>query len=180
MRFVPDERLSNLQPFEGNPRTHSAASVQAVANSMKKFGWTNPILVQEGTGRVLAGHGRILAAQKNGIDTAPVVYLQLSDDEASAYTIVDNQSATLSDWDEERLVTMVRELSGEGFDLSVLGFEESFLQDLLGQAPDPPVPEEETVKQEFGVYVKCENEARQVALIERLENEGYACRALIS
>jgi DNA modification methylase len=104
--------------------------------SNEHYGWTNPILVQSKTHRVLAGHGRLLAAQQAGLKTVPVVFLDLSDEDAAAYTVADNQLATLSEWDMPKLKDVLADLSGENFDLSLTGFSEEDLARMLAWEPE--------------------------------------------
>ena len=153
MRFVKEAGIDGLIPYEKNSRIHSEKDIEAVRQSISQFGWTNPILVQEGTNRVIAGHGRLLAAKRAGLTHVPVVFLEMSDIEARAYTIADNQLATLSRWDEEVLAGELNDLAGDGFNLDVLGFEDGFLADLidgegstiLGDPESAPPPPEKPV-----------------------------------
>src|SRR5687768_8754004 len=85
--------LGELIPYARNPRTHSDAQVAQIAASIREFGWTNPVLV-DGSSGIIAGHGRVLAARKLGLDRVPVIELaQMSDAQKRAYVLADNQLA---------------------------------------------------------------------------------------
>jgi DNA modification methylase len=113
-----------LIPYAKNARTHSEAQVAEIAASMRAFGWTNPILV-DGDNGIIAGHGRLLAARKLGMDRVPVIELAgLSEAEKRAYVLADNKMALNAGWDEELLGLELADLGALGFDLSLTGFSE--------------------------------------------------------
>src|SRR5215207_8370243 len=113
--------LDSIKPYPGNPRVNDAA-VQAVANSIRAFGWRSAIVVDEHD-VILAGHTRYLAAQKPGLAEVPVhVAVGLFPDQARAYRIADNQTANLSTWDDDKLVAKLMGLQAAGVDLDQTGF----------------------------------------------------------
>ena len=114
--------VDELHPYPANPRRH-AEDVEKVKASIEHFGWTNPLLVQAGTNRIIAGHGRLEAAKRAGITEVPVIELDMNDLDATAYTIADNRLAELSSWDADVLGPLVCELEAEGFDLELTGFD---------------------------------------------------------
>jgi DNA modification methylase len=127
---VEMRKLSQIKPYENNPRVNDAA-VDAVAGSIKEFGFRVPIVVDE-EGVILAGHTRHKAAQKLGLEKVPVhVAVGLTPDQARAFRIADNQTAMLSHFDEARLVQELLELQGVAYDLSLTGFGEDELLRLL-------------------------------------------------
>jgi ParB-like chromosome segregation protein Spo0J len=131
--------LDRLRPYERNPRTHSSDQVARLAASLVEFGWTLPLLVS-GDGALVAGHGRLEAARRLGLDTVPVIRLDhLSDAQRRAYLIADNQLALDAGWDEERLTTELHALNGDGFDLDLLGFAEAELDRLMAPLDDDQV-----------------------------------------
>lgn len=148
MRFVKAARICSLKPMPKNPRAHTDLDLDALVRSIGKFGWTNPVLVQAKTNRIIAGAGRIEAAQRLGLKTVPAVYLDLDKTDATAYSIADNQLAALSDWDIPKLQDLLKELTAESFDISVIGFSDGELkkilnfelpsEDHLDVVPDPP------------------------------------------
>ncbi len=121
----------DLIPYINNSRTHSDHQVQQVASSIKEFGFTNPILIDEGDG-IIAGHGRLMAAQKLGLDEVPTITLEgLTEAQRKAYVIADNQLAMNAGWDFEALRIEVDRLSELDVDIDLLGFDDDFLNDLL-------------------------------------------------
>ena len=145
-----------LIPYAKNSRTHSEAQVAQIAGSIKEFGFNNPVLVDEDNG-IIAGHGRVMAAQKLGLQTVPCIRLaHLSDTQRKAYVIEDNRLALNAGWDDQMLTLELQELDGEDFDLSLLGFEADELNALLNPIKEtegltdedavPDVPEEPKTK----------------------------------
>lgn len=124
--------LEELIPYANNSRTHNDAQVAQIAASIKEFGFTNPILIDEDNG-VIAGHGRIMAARKLGdYDELPCIVLAgLSDAQKKAYVIADNQLALNAGWDEELLKIEIEELRDLDFDTNLLGFDDSFIEELF-------------------------------------------------
>jgi site-specific DNA-methyltransferase (adenine-specific) len=130
--------LDRLKPYERNARTHSAEQIAQIAASIVEFGFTNPILVDSGDG-IIAGHGRLQAARELGLSTVPVVVLDhLSDRQRRAYVLADNQLALNAGWDLELLRTELQDLVADDFDLSVIGFSDEELEDLLPEVEELP------------------------------------------
>ncbi|MBM5800001.1 MAG: site-specific DNA-methyltransferase [Cyanobacteria bacterium K_DeepCast_35m_m2_023] len=134
--------LSRLKPYERNARTHSTEQIAQIAASIVEFGFTNPLLVDSSDG-IIAGHGRLQAAQELGLSTVPVVVLDhLSDRQRRAYILADNQLALNAGWDLELLRTELQDLVADDFDLSVIGFSDEELSDLLPEIEEL-APEEQ-------------------------------------
>ena len=140
--------IKGLVPYARNSRTHSPEQVDQIAASMREWGWTNPVLIDE-QGTIIAGHGRVLAAQKLGITEAPVMVARgWSDAQKRAYVIADNKLALNAGWDMEKLAVEIGDLSGMGFDLNLTGFSADELGKLVpggtdgltdpDEVPDPP------------------------------------------
>ena len=122
--------IEKLIPYARNSRTHSAEQVGQIAASIKEWGFTNPILVDE-DGGILAGHGRTLAAQKLGLTEVPVVVARgWSDAKKRAYVIADNKLALNAGWDDEMLRLELGELGDLGFDLDLTGFTDEEITEL--------------------------------------------------
>lgn len=122
MLHVEQISVANLIPFAKNSRTHSDAQVAQIAGSIREFGFTNPILIDEQNG-VIAGHGRLLAARKLNLDEVPCIRLEgLTDAQKRAYVIADNKIALNAGWDEKLLALELQELSDLGFSLDSTGF----------------------------------------------------------
>lgn len=134
--------LGRLKPYVKNARTHSEAQVAKIASSIVEYGFISPLLVS-GEGDIMAGHGRLAAAQKLALDVVPVVVLDhLTSTQRRAYILADNQLALQAGWDEELLAAELAELSAAGFDLSLTGFSDDELASLLSDIEDTADSEE--------------------------------------
>lgn len=133
---VEYRKVETLIPFARNPRTHSDAQVAKLAASIVEFGWTNPVLV-DGSQGIIAGHGRLAAARKLGLAEVPVIELgHLTLAQKRAYVIADNRLALDAGWDEEMLAIELAELSESGYDLTLTGFSNDEIEELLVDAVD--------------------------------------------
>ena len=122
---------AKLLPYARNARTHSEEQVAQIAASIAEFGFTNPILAGS-DGIIVAGHGRLAAAQKLGLERVPVVVLDhLSPTQRRALVIADNRIAENSGWDDAMLRTELESLQADGFDLDLTGFDPDTLAELL-------------------------------------------------
>ena len=137
-------KISELVPYERNARTHSDHQVEQIAASMKEFGFTNPILIDDDLG-VIAGHGRMMAAQSVGLVEVPVVRLShLTPTQRRAYVLADNQLALNAGWDTDLLPLELGELFDAGFNVDLLGFDEKQVASMLateGETDPDDVPE---------------------------------------
>ena len=130
--------VDRLRPYERNARTHSVEQVAQIAASIVEFGFTNPILVDSSDG-IIAGHGRLSAAQELGLKTVPVVVLDhLSERQRKAYILADNQLALNAGWDTDLLREELQDLAAQDFDLSLIGFSDDELADLLPEIEELP------------------------------------------
>jgi DNA modification methylase len=143
--------VASLVPYAANARTHSDAQVAQIAASIAEFGFVNPVLV-DAAGVLLAGHGRVLAAKRLGLASVPAIRLaHLTEAQARALRLADNQIALNSGWDEALLAAELARIRDEGVvDLDVLGFDQAALDALLAEAglggdddrdEDAPAPE---------------------------------------
>lgn len=115
---------SRLVPYARNARTHSPAQVKQLQASLREFGFVNPILI-DGDFNVIAGHGRLLAAQAEGLEKVPCVFVEhLTDAQKRAYILADNRLAEMAGWDEELLKLELDELRELNFDVSLTGFDD--------------------------------------------------------
>jgi len=125
--------VDRLQPYAKNARTHSDEQVDQIAASIREFGFTNPILVDSADG-IIAGHGRLMAAKRLGLAAVPVIVLDhLTDAQRRAYILADNKLALNAGWDEALLSEELQSLSGEGYDVTVIGFSDEELESLLSE-----------------------------------------------
>jgi DNA modification methylase len=128
---VEYRKVEALIPYARNPRTHHDAQIAKIAASIVEYGWTNPILI-DGDNGIIAGHGRLAAARKLGLDQVPVIELaHLTVAQKRALVIADNRLALDAGWDEEMLALELAELSESGYDLALTGFDSSELERLL-------------------------------------------------
>lgn len=130
-------KVDDMKPYAGNARTHTAKQIAQIAASIRQFGFTNPVLI-DGTGGIVAGHGRVAAARELHLTEVPVIELaHLSETERRAYVIADNRLAELAGWDRDILAIELQALSEMDldFDLEITGFETAEL-DLLLDGPD--------------------------------------------
>ena len=120
---IKEVGIEKLIPYARNSRTHSDEQVAQIAASIKEFGWTNPILI-DGEKGIIAGHGRLAAARKLGMEKVPVIELtHLTPVQRKALIIADNKLALNAGWDEEMLAVEFEELRLEGYDLDLTGFD---------------------------------------------------------
>jgi len=123
---------ADLIPYARNARTHSDSQVAQIAGSIQEFGFTNPVLIDAANG-IIAGHGRVMAAQKLGLQSVPCIRLgHLSEAQKRAYILADNRIALNSGWDDAMLEVELAELHADEYDLGLLGFDADELSKLLG------------------------------------------------
>jgi hypothetical protein len=128
---VERRAVSSLVPYAENSRTHSDEQIDQICASIKEFGFTVPVLIDE-AGGIIAGHGRVMAAQKMGIEEVPaMVATGWTEGQKRAYVIADNKLALNAGWDEEKLASELAALRDMDFDLNLTGFDESELDTLL-------------------------------------------------
>ena len=164
---VTYKRVDELIPYVNNARTHSDEQVTQIASSIKEFGFNNPILT-DGENGVIAGHGRLLAAKKLGLETVPTIELAgLTEAQKKAYILADNKIALNSGWDEELLKIELDDLQLQGIDLETVGFSDEELQNII----PPPVLAEESDDDEID-----EDKVSEALTIEPISFAGAAWR----
>ena len=154
MMLVTHENIEDLIPYASNSRTHSEQQIAQIAASIREFGWTNPVLIND-ENSIIAGHGRLLAARQLKMTEVPCIKLDhLTKSQQKALVIADNQLALNAGWDVEMLKAEISGLDTDGFDLDLLGFDSDFLKGLLIEETEgltdedavPDVPEEPETK----------------------------------
>lgn len=134
-----------LIPYVNNSRTHSDEQIAQVAASIREFGFTNPVLIDE-KNSIIAGHGRILAARKLKLEEVPCIVLEgLTESQKKAYVIADNQLAANAGWDLDLLKLEVENLIELDFDTDLLGFDTDFMSGLLEEEPNDGLTDEDDV-----------------------------------
>jgi ParB-like chromosome segregation protein Spo0J len=135
------KKVEDLAPYELNSRTHSEDQVVQIANSIKEFGFTNPILL-DGDNGILAGHGRLAAAKLLKLNEIPTIQLsELSNDQKRAYVIADNKIALNADWDTDILKLEITDLMDAKYDVSLIGFNDKEILKLFDDETEAVVGE---------------------------------------
>jgi hypothetical protein len=186
--------IGTLILHSSNARKHSAEQVSQIAASIAEWGWTYPVLIDEGD-RIIAGHGRVLAARKLGIAEVPVIVARgWTQAQCRAYALADNQLALNASWDATLLKKEVGDLVGFGIDLTLVGFSVEELTELIPGVPEdlsfpessPPPPDitlgrkQGVYREQYGVIVVCRDEAHQRETFERLTSLGYKPRIVVT
>ena len=146
-------KLGELQPYKNNPKLHPLSQVERIANSIGEFGFLVPVLVDSDR-NIIAGHGRVLAAEKLGLEQIPVIRVEhLSEEQMRAYRIADNK-LTESGWDLGLLESELDSLRDIGFDVDLTGFEDIELGELFLNVDSETPPAE---FKEFDDTIKTDN-----------------------
>lgn len=155
MLKIESIEVSHLIPYANNARTHSDEQIAQIAASIKEFGWTNPILI-DGENGIIAGHGRLAAARKLGMDEVPAIQLDgLSKAQKKALILADNKLALNAGWDDKLVAIELGELKEMDFDITLTGFSldefdalqpDEVTEGLTDEDAVPEVPEESVTK----------------------------------
>lgn len=141
-RKIENVPLGKLTEYARNPRIHSKNQVEQIVASIRKFGWTNPIIIDE-AGMIIAGHGRYQAAKVLEMETVPCVRLVgMTPEELRAYVVADNKIGLNALWDEDLLREELQDLAAQSLDLSMTGFSSEELGQLLKEAEEAKPPAE--------------------------------------
>ena len=165
---VVHKQINELIPYAKNARTHSDSQVAQIAASIREFGWMNPVLI-DAENNIIAGHGRVLAARKLGLEEVPcVIHDHLTETQRKAYILADNKMALNAGWDEDMLRLELRELGDMGFNLEITGFGLEEAGTLLLEGEEEEGEEEEgggeshqTLSDRFGIPPFSVLDARQ-------------------
>jgi ParB-like nuclease domain len=179
---VERRSVASLVPYARNPRTHSPEQVDQIAASIREWGWTVPVLVDE-QGGLIAGHGRVMAAKLLGLEEIPVmVAAGWTEAQKRAYVIADNKLTLNGGWDDELLKVELGDLKALDFDLALMGFS---LEEIGALSDAPPLgeggietPGPGSYKEQFGVIVVCSSETDQAEIYERLKGEGLTVKVV--
>tara|TARA_R110000851_G_scaffold20690_1_gene62405 strand:+ start:49 stop:600 length:552 start_codon:yes stop_codon:yes gene_type:complete len=172
------EEIGTLTPWDQNPR-HNSTAVDSVAASIERFGFGSPIIARESDRVVIAGHTRLQAAQKLGLDKVPVRFLDLDPAQARALALADNKLGEIAQWDSELLKSILLDLKEFDESLVELTGWQNELDSLL-QEYDESSDSNTDMDMIYKVVITVVNESQQSALIQKMEQEGYKCQALIS
>ena len=179
---VERQSVASLVPYARNPRTHSPEQVDQIAASIREWGWTVPILVDE-QGGLIAGHGRVMAAKLLGLTEIPVmVAAGWTEAQKRAYVIADNKLTLNGGWDDELLKIELDDLKALDFDVALMGFS---LEEIGALSSDASAgeggietPGAGSYKEQYGVIVVCLSETDQAETYERLKGEGLTVKVV--
>jgi ParB-like chromosome segregation protein Spo0J len=162
--------ISELIPYARNSRLHSDAQINQLCSSIKEFGFISPVVIDKNN-VIIAGHGRVLAANKLKIEQVPCVRAEhLTDTQIRAYCIVDNRLAETSTWDTEMLSLELKELEELDFDVSIMSFDDKKLSEETEEIPEE---KDSKLKDDFLLIIKLPNESEQASLYESLTTQGF-------
>ena len=175
--------IGDVVPYEKNPRLNDQA-VDAVASSIREFGFKVPIVV-DGKGVVVSGHTRLKAARTLGLAEVPVIVADdLDDTKIKAFRLADNKVAELAEWDESLLIKELEELDDLNYDMGQFDFEfdldDADGDDADGDGPDDigDVPDNINVMETFALNVIVKDEAEQAELYEEMLGRGYEVKVV--
>ena len=162
--------IRELKPYKKNAKKHPKEQVERIANSIKEFGFTQPVII-DSNNCVVAGHGRILGAKKAGLTQVPTVMLEdLTEEQIKAYRLVDNK-LNESDWDFSLLDEELGVLS-EDIDMELFGFD----TDMSDEELDEVMKEVKfKTKEKHLVIVPCKSEKETIKVQKEIEQLGYKC-----
>lgn len=164
------KKINELKPYENNSRTHDESQIKQICKSIKEYGWTNPVLIDE-KGMIIAGHGRVEAGKKLDIKEVPCIVLSgLTEAQKAGYVIADNKMALNAGWNEELLKTELENLKELDFDLELTGFNIDELDELFKEDEE----EQEIVEDNFDIEPPKEPKAK-LGDIYQLGNHRLMC-----
>lgn len=156
--------IDALRPYPGNSRTHDAEQIAKIIRSIREFGWTNPVLIDEDN-MIMAGHGRKQAAEAMGMRMVPCLRLMgLDEEQKRAYVLADNRLAEDAGWDQTLLRLELADLDMAGFDLSLTGFSEDEIKDLLATTEAGDGEGEPTEPEEYQITIFSKTEEELLAI----------------
>lgn len=165
------KNIKELKPYKKNAKKHDKTQVEQIANSIKEFGFTQPVIIDKNN-CVVAGHGRILGAKKAGLKQVPTVTLEeLTEEQIKAYRLVDNK-LNESEWDYSLLDEELEDLIDD-IDMGLFGFDTDMSDDDLEKALKEV---KFKVKEKHLVIVACKTEEETKTLQDKLKKKGYDCQ----
>lgn len=164
-------QIKDLKPYKKNAKKHTKEQVQWIANSIKEFGFTQPVIVDKHNS-VVAGHGRILGAKKAGLKSVPTVCLEeLTEEQIKAYRLVDNK-LNESEWDYSLLDEELENLT-EDIDMDLFGFEMEEQQD---DETENKKKVEFEIKEKYEVHIICKDEKQMEQVFNKVKGYGQECK----
>lgn len=165
------KNIKELKPYKKNAKKHSKEQVEQIANSIKEFGFTQPVIIDKNN-CVVAGHGRILGAKKAGLKQVPTVTLEeLTEEQIKAYRLVDNK-LNESEWDYSLLDEELENLT-EDIDMNLFGFEMEEQQD---DETENKKKVEFEIKEKYEVHIICKDEKQMEQVFNKVKGYGQECK----
>lgn len=173
--------IEKLIPYEKNNRIHSDDQITNIATSIEKFGFNQPIIIDE-TNTILVGHGRLDAAKKLGLKKVPIVQLNnLSEQDKIAYRILDNKLQNDSSWDFANLEYELNKLKETDFDVSFCDLDEMFQKLGMSNLENKDIPSNNETyidEEKFLVVIQCLNETDQKVCYDDCVDRGLKCKII--
>ena len=164
--------IKELKPYKKNAKKHPKTQVEQIANSIKEFGFTQPVLIDKDN-NVVAGHGRVLGAKKAGLKEVPTLCLDdLTEEQIKAYRLADNK-LNESDWDFTLVDEEVQKLLTNDIDMSLFGFDTDLSDEELELEMEREV--KFRTKEKHLVIVSCKSEKETIKAQKEIEQLGYKC-----
>ena len=178
--------INAIKPYENNARLHSSIQINQIMQSIKEFGFTNPLIIDTEY-NLIAGHGRLEALkQLNKIDfkdnpilNVPCIQVKdLSDTQKRALCLADNQIALNSTWDNEKLQDELEKLANENFNFDCIGFDDSVFDDFIDDEANDNKVHDKHLKENFTLCIECNNESELQTLYDNFKDKGYKCKII--
>ncbi|HDR1228841.1 TPA: ParB N-terminal domain-containing protein [Pasteurella multocida] len=172
--------INELKPCANNSRTHSNEQIDQICASIKEFGFTNPILIDENN-EIIAGHGRLIAADRLNLKDVPTIRLiGLTEAQKKAYVIADNKIALNAGWDEELLKIELTDLNELDFNLELTGFSNDEINKLFNQNNDLNISEFDQLidEQKNILMIEFDSEIQLQKAYEEYSSKGFKCKIL--
>lgn len=165
--------IRDLKPYKKNAKKHSKEQVEQIANSIKEFGFTQPVIIDKNN-EVVAGHGRILGAKKAGLKQVPTVCLEeLTEEQIKAYRLVDNK-LNESEWNNDLLNTELSELWDAGeVDMTLFDFN---MDNLFEEETENKKKVEFEIKEKYEVHIICKDEKQMEQVYNNVKGYGQECK----
>jgi ParB-like chromosome segregation protein Spo0J len=174
---VEKVKIADLNLDPANARKHGPKNLAAIKSSLVRFGQQKPIVV-DSNGIVRAGNGTLEAAKDLGWSEIAIVRSDLANSEMTAFAIADNRTAELAEWDNDILAAELGGLAEDGFDMAELGFDEKDMKFMLHEE-EPADAGQSLGPEKWMVVVHLKTEQQQLEFLDRMQTEGFECRALI-
>ena len=163
--------IKQLKPYKKNAKKHPKEQIEQIANSIKEFGFTQPVII-DSNNCVVAGHGRILAAKKAGLKQVPTVMLEdLTEEQIKAYRLVDNK-LNESDWDWELADEELIQLLESDIDMTLFGFDDI----MSDEEQEKKKKVEFEIKEKYEVHIICKDEKQMEEVYNKTKGMGIDCK----